>query len=153
LLCYGQAVSRTIYAALFAVISTTYGTGDGSTTFNLPDLRGRSIFGIDNMGGSDAGRLDWTNTPGTTGGEQYHTLTTSEMPVHSHGVSDPGHVHGYNNPVVTGTASGFGGGDAVIPQGAATAGALTGISIQNAGSGAAANNMPPAMVLNFLIKI
>lgn len=70
LLCYGQAVSRSTYATLFGIISTTYGTGDGSTTFNVPDLRGRVVAGLDNMGGSDAGRLDWANTLGTAGGVQ-----------------------------------------------------------------------------------
>jgi microcystin-dependent protein len=60
LLCYGQAVSRTAYAALFSVISTTYGVGDGSTTFNLPDLRGRAVAGKDDMGGSAANRLGVT---------------------------------------------------------------------------------------------
>ena len=62
LLCYGQAVSRTTYAALFAVISTTYGVGDGSSTFNLPDLRGRSVAGKDDMGGSAASVLNVTLT-------------------------------------------------------------------------------------------
>lgn len=74
LLCAGQAVSRTTYAALFTVIGTTYGSGDGSTTFNLPDLRGRVVAGLDNMGGSDAGRLSWANTLGTTGGKEVATL-------------------------------------------------------------------------------
>lgn len=62
LLCYGQAISRTTYANLFAVIGTTYGVGDGSTTFNLPDLRGRIAAGKDNMGGSAAGVLTVTLT-------------------------------------------------------------------------------------------
>lgn len=57
LLCAGQAVSRSTYAALFAVVSTTYGSGDGSTTFNLPDLRGRTAVGKDDMGGSAANRV------------------------------------------------------------------------------------------------
>src|SRR5438876_588451 len=54
---FGQAISRTTYSALFALMSTTYGTGDGSTTFNLPDLRGRVIAGKDDMGGSAASRI------------------------------------------------------------------------------------------------
>lgn len=66
LLAYGQTVSRTTYAALFAEISTTYGSGDGSTTFNLPDYRGRAPFGKDDMGGSAAGRLNNTGINGTT---------------------------------------------------------------------------------------
>jgi microcystin-dependent protein len=86
LLCYGQAVSRTTYAALFAVVSTTYGVGDGTTTFNLPDLRGRTVAGVDNMGGSDAGRIDIANSSGTVVGSQYVTLTGAQsgVPAHSH---------------------------------------------------------------------
>ena len=86
LLCYGQAVSRTTYAALFAVVSTTYGAGDGTTTFNLPDLRGRTVAGVDNMGGSDAGRIDIANSSGTVVGSQYVTLTGAQsgVPAHSH---------------------------------------------------------------------
>ncbi len=57
LLEYGQAISRTTYSALFAVIGTTYGNGDGSTTFNLPDARGRVYAGVDNMGGTAANRI------------------------------------------------------------------------------------------------
>lgn len=57
LLCFGQAVSRTTYASLFTKIGTAYGAGDGSTTFNLPDLRGRMPAGLDNMGGTAANRI------------------------------------------------------------------------------------------------
>lgn len=64
-LCYGQAVSRTTFANLFAKIGTTYGAGDGSTTFNLPDCRGRAVAGKDDMGGTASGRLN-VNTTGTT---------------------------------------------------------------------------------------
>ncbi len=89
LLCYGQAVSRTTYATLFAVIGTTYGVGDGTTTFNVPDLRGRIPVGLDNMGGSNANVLTNAFTPnrntlGGTIGEQTHTLTIAEMPAHTH---------------------------------------------------------------------
>ena len=86
LMCYGQAVSRTEYSALFTALSTTYGSGDGSTTFNIPDLRGRAIAGVDNMGGSDAGRLSTANTLGTATGTETVTLTSAEsgVPAHSH---------------------------------------------------------------------
>lgn len=57
LLCSGSAVSRSTYSRLFSVIGTTFGVGDGSTTFNLPDMRGRAAAGKDNMGGTSAGRL------------------------------------------------------------------------------------------------
>lgn len=66
LLCFGQAVSRTTYAGLFQAIGTTFGVGDGTTTFNLPDLRGRVVAGADNMGGTAAGRLNVSTTGNTT---------------------------------------------------------------------------------------
>lgn len=74
LLCYGQAVSRTDYVGLYTAIGTTYGTGDGSTTFNLPDLRGRSPFGKDDMGGSAASRITSISATalGTSGGAESH---------------------------------------------------------------------------------
>src|SRR5262249_56664787 len=77
---FGQAISRATYATLFSLISTTFGTGDGSTTFNLPDLRGRAVFGLDNMGGSAASRITVAGgnfngtTLGGTGGAENHTL-------------------------------------------------------------------------------
>lgn len=86
ILCFGQAISRTTYALLFGVIGTTYGVGDGSTTFNLPDLRGRAVFGVDNMGGSAAGRITAAggNFDGTVlggnGGGQNQTLTLAQLP-------------------------------------------------------------------------
>ncbi len=79
--CSGQAVSRTVYAGLFAVIGTTYGVGDGSTTFNLPDTRGR--VAIDDGTGSGL----TARTLGQTGGEETHTLSTAELAAHTHGVS------------------------------------------------------------------
>lgn len=85
LLCDGNAVSRSVYSGLFAVIGTTFGAGDGSTTFNLPDLRGRIGVGLDNLGGSDAGRLAAANTLGDSGGSEKVTLTGANMPSHDHG--------------------------------------------------------------------
>lgn len=109
LLCAGQAVSRTTYATLFGVIGTTYGAGDGSTTFNLPDLRGRVAGGKDDMGGTAAGRLTAAGagvagtTLGATGGTQVHSLTTAQMPAHNHGVTDPTHSHSVYDPTHTHT--------------------------------------------------
>jgi microcystin-dependent protein len=90
LLCYGQAISRTTYSDLFGVIGTTYGTGDGSTTFNLPDCRGRVSAGQDDMGGVSANRLTGlTNgvngdTLGASGGLESFTLATANLPSHTH---------------------------------------------------------------------
>lgn len=86
---YGQAISRTTYSTYFAMVSTTYGTGDGSTTFNVPDLRGRVVAGKDDMGGSSANRLtaadDGLNGDnlGATGGGETQTLVTANLPAYT----------------------------------------------------------------------
>lgn len=84
-LCDGTAVSRTTYATLYAVIGDTYGAGDGSTTFNLPDLKGRAIVGRD----STQTEFD---SLAETGGAKTHTLTSSEMPAHVHAISAYSHA-------------------------------------------------------------
>lgn len=81
LLCDGSAVSRTTYASLFTAIGTTYGAGDGSTTFNLPNLAGRVP-----VGSSQSHQL------GTSGGEESHTLTSGEIASHVHEVPQHGHA-------------------------------------------------------------
>lgn len=86
LLCTGAAVSRSGFAALFGVIGTTYGPGDGSTTFSLPDLAGRGPFGA-----------DATHPLGSTGGNESVVLGVGQMPVHAHGVQHShriDHAHG-----------------------------------------------------------
>lgn len=159
LLCYGQAVSRTTYSALFGACGTTFGAGDGSTTFNLPDLRGRSVFGLDNMGGSAANRITSGGsnlsgvTLGATGGDQNYAQ-------HSHGVTDPTHDHSFTFPThgnganVNDTIS-TGDADVTPPYpytfSDTTGSAATGISINNAGIGNSAN-VPPAMIVLYIIK-
>lgn len=92
LLCNGQAVSRITYEDLFTLLSTSYGTGDGSTTFNLPDKRGKVIAGFDNMGGSSANNIANSQADTVNGfmGAETHTLSTSEIPSHRHDVDEVG---------------------------------------------------------------
>lgn len=84
LLCNGQAVSRTAYAALFAAVGTVHGTGDGSTTFNVPDLRGEFVRGLDAGRGVDAAR-----TLGSAQAEDIKSHTHAATST----VTDPGHTH------------------------------------------------------------
>lgn len=89
LVCDGRAVSRSTYSTLFNVIGTAYGSGDGSTTFNLPDFRDRVPVGggTSYSRGSAGGAATRSYTPAGTnsgGAVQNHTLTISEMPSHSH---------------------------------------------------------------------
>lgn len=93
LLCDGDAISRSTYSDLFAVIGTSFGVGDGSTTFNLPDLRGRVPMGLDNLGGVSANRVTSTQADalGGTVGSEDHALTEAEMPSHTH--TGPSHTH------------------------------------------------------------
>jgi microcystin-dependent protein len=99
--CYGQALSRTTYAALFAAIGTAYGAGDGSTTFNVPDFRSRVAVGRDDMGGTAANLITSAisgfdaKVLGNKGGSESHTLKAAEGPVNlsAHVHSIPGHTH------------------------------------------------------------
>lgn len=135
LYCNGQAVSRTTYAALFAVIGTTYGVGDGSTTFNVPDMRGRFPLGQDDMGGSSANRVVDTDAD-TLGGADGDEL------------KDLSHNHGG----VTGAPSGTvlvddnSGGTDQNP------GSSTHTHTIASGGSATQDIMPPFLTLNYIIK-
>lgn len=146
LLCDGSAVSRTTYASLYSVIGITYGAGDGSTTFNLPDMRGRTLVGRD-ITDSDFLAL------GQSGGAKTHTLTVEQMPSHNH--NDNGHSHGQ---VITANAGGPGvrwdyrqdGSCYTYPQGVNDYTAYA--SITSTGGGQAHNNLQPYEVMNYIIK-
>lgn len=164
LFSYGQAVSRSTYSVLFALLGTTYGIGDGSTTFNLPDLRGRVTAGKDNMGGSSANRLtDLTNgvngdTLGDTGGLESATLLQANLPnvtlTTTIAAGQGSHVHTIADPSQSAVfaGGGFGG---WIPNvqttSAATLPAMTGTT-PTGGSGTAVNVVQPTIVLNKIIK-
>jgi len=182
LLCDGSDVSRSDYANLFAAIGTAYGAGDGSTTFGIPDFRGRVPAGQDDMGGTAASRLTSGGsgvdgaTLGATGGAETHTMTTTEMPSHTH--IQNAHTHTQNshnhsqNPHNHYIFSGPAGGVHPTIQQNGNNGALYGpvqtvtatnnpttatnqnttATNQNTGGGGAHNNVQPVIVTNYIIK-
>ena len=130
LICDGTAVSRTTYADLFTAIGTTYGTGDGSTTFNLPNLKGKVPVGLDSTDTS-------FDALGETGGEKAHILTINEMPNHNHGIRTKINDWVTSTPAIQygGTGNGF-------------------QVLDNAyeGGGGSHNNLQPYIVMNYIIK-
>lgn len=163
LLCDGRSVSRTTYAALFALYQTTFGSGDGSTTFNLPDARGVVMVGADNMGGTSANRTPAANTIGAVVGSHEVTLTIAQMPSHSHAgetTASGSHNHtltlpatGNNDPEV---ATAKFNAPSQSNRGNATATVSTvgdhthGINLD--GGGQAHNNLQPSFVCNIIVK-
>jgi microcystin-dependent protein len=161
---FGQPISRTTYAALFALIGTAYGSGDGSTTFNLPDKRGRVSAAQDAMGGTPMGRISTATLSGTSigasGGAETHVLTVSEMPSHSHVAhsSDSGHSH--SGEVDSGRAANAGvvgeSGGLHYSQSGGTTGVASAIittTIDSQGDGGAHTNMQPTILCNYIIRI
>lgn len=150
----GQEVSRSTYAALFAIIGTSAGAGNGSTTFNLPDYRGRIGAGRENMATPATTRLNTlsSSTLGASGGAQTHTLTAGEMPPHTHAVTDPGHSHSYQQPAGVANVGGFAETVPAYLAGGATSSAVTGVSIGNTGGGGAHNNVQPTIICNKIIR-
>jgi microcystin-dependent protein len=96
LACDGNTVSRTTYAVLFSIIGITYGAGDGSTTFKLPDTTGRTIRGL---GGS-------FSPIGFNGGDDLVSLVQDNIPRHNHPITDPGHTHSFIQNVYNGDVPG-----------------------------------------------
>lgn len=145
LICNGQDVSRTTYAELFALWGTTFGVGNGTTTFNLPDMRSLHPKGA---GGVIA--------LGAVAGSSVVHLTTSQLPTHNHGINDPGHDHGPLSPL-TNFVGARTGGNLVVPNGSTvgvatkTASNTTGITTQNVGLGDAINTAQPSMGVNYIV--
>lgn len=127
LLCDGAAVSRTTYADLFAAIGTAFGVGDGSTTFNLPNTKGRVLAG------KDAAQTEF-DVLGKTGGAKTHTLTIAEMPAHSHNVTAFSSANGGASPASHSATS------------------SANWSTDAAGGGAAHNNLQPYLTISHIIK-
>ncbi|WP_316214126.1 phage tail protein [Bradyrhizobium sp. SZCCHNR2032] len=170
---YGQAISRSTYAALFALIGTIYGAGDGATTFNLPDKRGRVSACLDNMGGATANRLvagsmaGARHTLGGAGGEDAHPLTVNEMPSHYHGagIYDPGHSHStdafkFANSAATVSQQTFN--VWYNPATATISPNTTGVRVNSsngldttysAGGGAAHNVVQPTILCNYIMRV
>lgn len=163
LLCYGQAIDRTVYSALFAEIGIAW--GGGGSTFNVPDLRGRAPFGVDNMGGVAANRVTFAIS-GITGSTLGATGGSENMYQHTHAITDAGHFHvaglviqsaqaastrfGVSNTGSNSTIFDSGSSVSADGNGAKTSTVTTGITIDNAGSGSS-QNMPPAAMGYYII--
>lgn len=140
LICDGSAISRTTYQDLFNVIGTVFGAGDGSTTFNLPDMRGRVPVGV------DSNDTDF-NAVGKTFGEKSHTLTIDEMPNHTHTPPEnlPVVLHKKTENVAPTSWTTSGSGQDLLYDDASLTGMAT-------GGGQAHNITQPSMATNYIIK-
>ena len=165
---YGQAINRTTYATLFSLIGTTFGSGDGSTTFNIPDLRGRIPVGKDDMGGSAANRVTTAGggvdgaTLGAVGGAQSVTLITANLPAYTPAGSVS--VTSTASNVLRGANAGgisFQGGSSFALDGIvlsslsagsiASTGTLTGAA--QGGTSVAVKTMPASIVCNKILRV
>lgn len=137
LLCDGDDVSRTTYSTLFALVGTTFGAGNGTTTFNLPDMRAKVPMGVNNSGlPNGANGALTTRNRAATGGSETHTLVAAELAAHTHGLK----------------ASNGAGGVNPTPQGV-TANAVNSATISQANTGDTPHaNVEPFLVVNFIIK-
>lgn len=131
----GQSISKTDYADLY----TIFGDEHGSTalSFNLPDYSNRLPIGAGDI------------ALGAAGGAATVTLTTGNMPSHTHGITDPGHTH---TTGAVGGASAASGSDVAIPEAGNTGASTTGVSVDSAGSGEAFSILPPVFAVNWMIK-
>jgi microcystin-dependent protein len=160
LLCEGQAVSRSTYSALFDAIGTTYGSGDGSSTFNVPNLQGKVPVG------KNSGTF---STLGATGGAETHTLDATQIPSHNHTFSGTTNTTGAHTHDIYGSNGGNAGVSISVTSNtnndrawylagglAASAGSHSHTysgTTSSIGGGQAHNNLQPYIVLNYMIKI
>jgi microcystin-dependent protein len=161
----GQTLSRSVYATAFAIMGTTFGAGDGSTTFNVPDVRGRVAAASDNLGGTSAGRLPWNF--GGSGGAQSQTLTVTNLPPHAHsgttGDDTPDHAHGETAFMIsagqnaaTNVGLGFTGSNGTAGQvtGGANSRHHHGFTTDNGpGAGAPFTTLQPTITCNYIMRI
>ncbi len=148
LLADGAAVSRATYSDLFAVIGTTYGAGDGSTTFNVPNLKGRIPVG------QDAAQSEF-NVIGETGGAKTHTLTEAELASHTHAQNSHTHTSPTRIDGLGLALEGTSTGNRYVVTTGTSAGGSTGSTTatnQNAGGDGAHNNLQPYIALPYIIK-
>lgn len=149
LICDGSAVSRTTYSRLFSAIGTAFGSGDGSTTFNLPDLRGRTPLGAGSIAASTmtdengrtlsitAGQIN--KSLGEMGGESYHTQNTAEMARHHHNVYRTTWGVG---PIATGV---------MYDSADTNKDIYSNLTMSETGEGKSMNNLPPYTTVNYII--
>jgi hypothetical protein len=153
---FGQAISRTTYATLFSLAGTTFGAGDGSTTFNVPDLRGRFVAGLDNMGGAAASRITVAagNFDGTvlggTGGAQNRTISQNQLPNVTVNATFGKNFLSVDNTVGSFTGGGLGGGTSIY-QG--VVGNVLSGSINGGVAQQTVPEMPPAMTLPYILRV
>jgi microcystin-dependent protein len=155
----GQQISRTTYAALFALIGTTYGVGDGLLTFNLPDKRGRASMAVDPTGGlvNSATMTPDGSTLGAKGGGQLSVLSTANLPAYTPSGSITNGAISISHNAITGTSSTGGGGFACGGNSGASISASQSTSTFNGtaqgGSSAPFTNMQPTIACNYIMRV
>jgi len=148
LACDGSAVSRTTYSALFAVVGTTYGVGDGSTTFNVPNLAGRTVISKSNNQSlaSTGGANCITPTGNISGATGNTTLTVNQIPSHSHSVPLGGNSCGGSQ------GGSFGYSGSLPSTGSAGGGQAHSHNLSANFVGTAGSYLPPYLILQYIIK-
>lgn len=156
LVCDGTAYSKEQYKILYTIIGDKFGATSDSSLFRVPDLRYRVIMGYNNTAPNATPEFgNWSSADtlslGAAGGEFNHRLSVSEMPNHTHALTDPGHSHPLSTPAPA-TDSRSGGDTHNYGPYNDTSSSTTGITIATAGGNAYHTNMQPFICMNYLIK-